>query len=578
MAGTINMAELSGGAKISRIFHERFPYEILKSYDSCQDAKELRKEISYAIRNVHGIRVGLFTPDQAFDVIVRKKIEKLKEPSFKCVDLVVQEITNVIRSSTDKLRKFPRFKEEVERIMTSYMREREQRCRDQINLILNCELSYTNTNHDDFAGHSYTHVNHGGGFVANGVGSGSSGGVSGGGGSSPFMDAGVGRTKSVGNEVIRKGYLSIMNLGFFTASREFWFVLTTSSLTWYKDMEEKDKKYVMPLDSIRLRDLESGGSGLKGRRPVFALYNPDGRNVCRDWRALELSCETQDDCDGWKASLLRVGVYPDRSKSEKKNSVMYSSSGEMMSSSGSTLLSSSDGAGNGSNDGGSSNCVDPQLERQVEIIRSLVDSYMKIVVKTCRDIVPKTIMHLLINDMKMFVHGEMAAHCYSIGDPKYLMEEGQEEAVRREELQRQYQACKEALAIISTVSVPGPASGGHGGVGGGLMGPPARPPPQYLGSMVQSYSSQSLNSVGGGNPKTPSPHHSATTPTMSSSAFSAFPATTPGSYPSRATPTGGMQGQPFRTAPPLPPGRPKPPPPPRTSPGLPEPLIPSSFS
>jgi len=31
--------------------------------------------------------------------------------------------------------------------------------------------------------------------------------------------------------------------------------------------------------------------------------------------------------------------------------------------------------------------VDPQLERQVETIRNLVDSYMKIVTKTCRDLV-----------------------------------------------------------------------------------------------------------------------------------------------------------------------------------------------
>ncbi len=43
--------------------------------------------------------------------------------------------------------------------------------------------------------------------------------------------------------------------------------------------------------------------------------------------------------------------------------------------------------------------MDPQLERQVETIRNLVDSYMKIIHKTQRDIAPKTVMHLVINDV-----------------------------------------------------------------------------------------------------------------------------------------------------------------------------------
>lgn len=43
--------------------------------------------------------------------------------------------------------------------------------------------------------------------------------------------------------------------------------------------------------------------------------------------------------------------------------------------------------------------MDPQLERQVETIRNLVDSYIGIINKTIRDLVPKTIMHLMINNV-----------------------------------------------------------------------------------------------------------------------------------------------------------------------------------
>jgi len=43
--------------------------------------------------------------------------------------------------------------------------------------------------------------------------------------------------------------------------------------------------------------------------------------------------------------------------------------------------------------------ADPQLVRQVETIRNLVDSYLRIVHKTQRDLVPKTIMHLIVNNV-----------------------------------------------------------------------------------------------------------------------------------------------------------------------------------
>jgi dynamin GTPase len=65
------------------------------------DDMELRREISYAIKNTHGIRNGLFTPDVAFEVIVRKEIDKLKIPALKCIELVVAELSNIIHKLTN---------------------------------------------------------------------------------------------------------------------------------------------------------------------------------------------------------------------------------------------------------------------------------------------------------------------------------------------------------------------------------------------------------------------------------------------------------------------------------------------
>lgn len=67
------------------------------------DEKQLRKEIQFAIKNIHGIRTGLFTPDMAFEIIVKDQIERLKAPTLKCVDLVVTELTDVVRKCTERV-------------------------------------------------------------------------------------------------------------------------------------------------------------------------------------------------------------------------------------------------------------------------------------------------------------------------------------------------------------------------------------------------------------------------------------------------------------------------------------------
>jgi dynamin GTPase len=45
----------------------------------------------------------------------------------------------------------------------------------------------------------------------------------------------------LGNQVIRKGYMCIHNLGIMKGgSRDYWFVLTSESLSWFKDEEVRD--------------------------------------------------------------------------------------------------------------------------------------------------------------------------------------------------------------------------------------------------------------------------------------------------------------------------------------------------
>ncbi|NXL54539.1 DYN2 protein, partial [Podilymbus podiceps] len=448
----VDTLELSGGARINRIFHERFPFELVKMEF---DEKDLRREISYAIKNIHGVRqvsaprrmplgTGLFTPDLAFEAIVKKQVVKLKEPCLKCVDLVIQELINTVRQCTSKLGSYPRLREETERIVTTHIREREGKTKDQILLLIDIELSYINTNHEDFIGFA----------------------------NAQQRNTQTNKKRAIPNQVIRRGWLTINNISIMKGgSKEYWFVLTAESLSWYKDEEEKEKKYMLPLDNLKIRDVEKG---FMSNKHVFAIFNTEQRNVYKDLRQIELACDSQEDVDSWKASFLRAGVYPEKDQTE-------------------------------SEDGAQENTfsMDPQLERQVETIRNLVDSYVGIINKSIRDLMPKTIMHLMINNTKDFIHSELLAYLYSSADQGSLMEESADQAQRRDEMLRMYHALKEALNIIgdistSTVSTPVPppvddtwlqTSGGHRWVwrGPGVFSlslcrspPPQRRPPSAV--------------------------------------------------------------------------------------------------
>ncbi|XP_068433936.1 dynamin-2 isoform X2 [Clinocottus analis] len=415
----VDTNELSGGAKINRLFHERFPFELVKIVF---DEKELRREISHAIKNVHGVRTGLFTPDLAFEVIVKKQIVKLKTPCLKCIDLVIQELINTVRQCTNKLNSYPRLREETERIVTTHVREREGKTKDQVLLLIDIELSYINTNHEDFIGFA----------------------------NAQQRNTAANKKRAIPNQVIRKGWLTINISIMKGGSKEYWFILTAESLSWYKDEEEKEKKYMLPLDNLKLRDVEKGFMSTKH---IFAIFNTEQRNVYKDLRQVELACDSQEDVDSWKASFLRAGVYPEKDQTENEDAAPADTFS-----------------------------MDPQLERQVETIRNLVDSYIGIINKSTRDLVPKTIMHLMINSAKDFIHSELLAYLYSSGDQNSLMEESADQAQRRDELLRMYHALKEALVIIGdistgTISTPVPPPINNSWIPEASPTPQRKPPP-----------------------------------------------------------------------------------------------------
>ena len=101
--------------------------------------------------------------------------------------------------------------------------------------------------------------------------------------------------------------------------------------------------------------------------------------------------------------------------------------------------------------------ADPHLEREVETIRNLVKSYVKIVSKTFKDMVPKYLTKLVINSMKEFIVGDtlyiLLNDLYSTGDQSTLMEMSAEEEKRKEDILRLYNAINDALKKINETTM-----------------------------------------------------------------------------------------------------------------------------
>ncbi|CAF3951246.1 unnamed protein product [Rotaria sordida] len=227
--------------------------------------------------------------------------------------------------------------------------------------------------------------------------------------------------RTVTNQVIRKGFLRVHTGVKLFQAKDYFFVLSTDNLSWFTDLDEKEKKYMLPLESLKIRDVEGG---FMAKRPQFAIFNTEGKNVYKEHKTLELSVDNSEELDTWKASFLRAGVYPEREQPPEDPQIAAEVGP-----------------------------VDPHMERQVETINKLVTSYMQIVARMTRDYIPKTIMYHIIRNLQKFVAKELLAHLYAFPDPKSLLQESEEERQRRESKLAEFEAIKNALNIIENFQI-----------------------------------------------------------------------------------------------------------------------------
>ncbi|XP_050088671.1 dynamin-1-like protein [Anopheles aquasalis] len=147
----IETTELCGGARMCYIFHETFG----KTLDSIHPLTGLTKmDILTAIRNATGPRPALFVPEVSFELLVKRQIRRLEEPSLRCVELIHEEMQRIIQHCGTEVQqemlRFPKLHEKIVDVVTQLLRRRLPTTNAMVENLVQIELAYINTKHPDF--------------------------------------------------------------------------------------------------------------------------------------------------------------------------------------------------------------------------------------------------------------------------------------------------------------------------------------------------------------------------------------------------------------------------------------------
>lgn len=118
----LSSLELSGGARISFVFHELYANGI-KSVDPFDQVKDV--DIRTILYNSSGSSPALFVGTTAFEVIVKQQIRRFEDPSLKCSALVYDELVRILSQLLQKqyFKRYPLLKEQFHNVVVSFLKK-----------------------------------------------------------------------------------------------------------------------------------------------------------------------------------------------------------------------------------------------------------------------------------------------------------------------------------------------------------------------------------------------------------------------------------------------------------------------
>ncbi|KAG7086544.1 vacuolar protein sorting-associated protein 1 [Marasmius oreades] len=150
----LSLNELSGGARISFVFHELFNYGV-KNIDPFDQVKD--GDIRTLLYNSSGSTPSLFVGTGAFDAIVKQQIKRLDEPGQRCCQLVYDELIRILGQLLGKLQAFKRYpalKDRFNSVVVAFFKNAMVPTNKLVADMVAAQACYVNTTHPDFiSGH-----------------------------------------------------------------------------------------------------------------------------------------------------------------------------------------------------------------------------------------------------------------------------------------------------------------------------------------------------------------------------------------------------------------------------------------
>ncbi|KAJ2950616.1 hypothetical protein O0L34_g8871 [Tuta absoluta] len=398
-ARNIETTELCGGARICYIFHETFG----RTLDSIHPLVGLtRMDILTAIRNATGPRPALFVPEVSFELLVKRQIRRLEDPSLRCVELVHEEMQRIVQHCGTEVQqemlRFPRLHQRIVDVVTQLLRTRLPATNSMVENLVQIELAYINTKHPDFHREAAlvsgllksTDEDH-----------------------SPMMRQKTPRHNP--SPVLDMFKLILRSMG----ERGSTLVFMANVLDAYDDQHvpaitdgQENRTPQSNTDSPTTPQMNGSPESnpnkvMTPQKPVNLLPEVPSHT------SRKLSDREQHDCDviGGRSDYTPYSQYTQFVE-------------------GITMM---------------------HLNEMGDLVERLIKSYFYIVRKSIQDSVPKAVMHFLVNYVKDNLQSELVTHLYKSDQAESLLNESEHIAQRRKEAADMLKALQRAGQIISEI-------------------------------------------------------------------------------------------------------------------------------
>jgi len=123
----------------------------LEEVDPCEGLTD--GDIRTAIQNATGPKCSLFVPMVPFEVLVRKQIARLLDPSLQCARFIYDELLKMSHHCmVNERQRFPVLRKRMDEVIGNFLRDGLQPSETMIGHIIEMEMDYINTSHPKFIG------------------------------------------------------------------------------------------------------------------------------------------------------------------------------------------------------------------------------------------------------------------------------------------------------------------------------------------------------------------------------------------------------------------------------------------